>query len=97
MWPSLLAAILVGSGSAPASPPSRIVVTSDRTGLQQLYSVEPSGHGLAQLTFGTGRGLPVASPDGRFVAAIDPSGLWVMRADGSGARRVARGETRSVF
>src|SRR5919204_6540249 len=112
MWGALAAALLVGSAPAtpappdPVSPPSRIVFASARTGVAQLYSVEPSGGGLAQLTFGAGNwGFPVPSPDGRFVAAfrgpelwLQYTGaltqaprpeLWLMRADGSGARLVS--------
>jgi hypothetical protein len=105
MWPALTAAVLLMAPPPDplAPPPSRIVFASARTGVAQLYSMEPSGAGLAQLTFGTGNwGFPVPSPDGRFVAAFRGPELWVqytgdltqgprpelwlMRADGSGAR-----------
>src|SRR5437588_12769059 len=90
MWSALAAAVVLGSSHASASPPSRIVFASSRTGVSQLYSVEPSGKGLAQLTFGAG-GWEQRQPssNGRFVAALRRSELWVMRADGSGARLVA--------
>src|SRR2546423_11831245 len=62
---------------APAPPPSRIVFASPPTGVAQLYSVEPSGEGLAQLTFGAGNwSFPVPSPDGHFVAAFRGPELW---------------------
>ena len=91
MWPALAAALLVGSGSsALASQPSRVVFTSARTGVAQLYSVSPSGGGLAQLTFGkTDWGPPVPSPDGRFVAALRNGWLFVMRPDGRDRRLLA--------
>ena len=106
MWAALVAAILLAPAPDPAPPASRIVFASARTGVAQLYSVEPSGDGLAQLTFGAGNwALPVPSPDGRFVAAFrgpelwSPYNgalvqaprpeLWVMRADGSGARLIS--------
>ena len=108
MWPALVAALLlrVPSPDPAAPPPSRIVFASARTGVAQLYSVERSGAGLAQLTFGAGNwGFPLPSPDGRFVAAfrgpelwLQYTGaltqaprpeLWLMRADGSGARLVS--------
>jgi WD40-like Beta Propeller Repeat len=108
MWPALTAAILLMAPPPDpvGPPPSRIVFASARTGVAQLYSMEPSGAGLAQLTFGLGNwSFPVPSPDGRFVAAFrapelwrqDPGGitqgppqeLWLMRADGSGARFVS--------
>jgi hypothetical protein len=108
MWPALTAAVLL-MAPAPnpsAPPPSRIVFASARTGVAQLYSGEPSGAGLAQLTFGAGNwGFPVLSPDGRFVAAFRGPDLWLpytgalvqaprpelwlMRADGGGARLVS--------
>jgi dipeptidyl aminopeptidase/acylaminoacyl peptidase len=90
MWGTLAAAFLLGSSSAPAVHPSRIVFASSRTGVAQLYSVEPSGHGLAQLTFGTGGwSAPLPSPDGRYVAAFRGSDLWLMQGDGRGARLLA--------
>ena len=90
MWSALAAAVVLGSSPAPASHPSRILFASSRTGVSQLYSVEPSGTGLAQLTFGAGGWQQrQPSPDGRYVAALRRSELWVMRADGSGARLVA--------
>jgi Tol biopolymer transport system component len=90
MWGALAAAILLGSRSTAASPPSRIVFASSRTAVSQLYSEEPSGEGLAQLTFGTGGwGAPLPSPDGRFVAAFRGPQLWLMQGDGHGARLLA--------
>jgi hypothetical protein len=105
MWGTLAAAVvlMVPPPDPVAPPPSRIVFASARTGVAQLYSMEPSGTGLAQLTFGAGNwGFPVPSPDGRFVAAFRGPDLWLpytgdltqaprpelwlMRADGSGAR-----------
>jgi Tol biopolymer transport system component len=90
MWSALAAAAVLGSSTAPTSQPSRIVFASSRTGVSQLYSVEPSGKGLAQLTFGAGGWQQrQPSPNGRFVAALRRSELWVMRADGSDARLLA--------
>jgi hypothetical protein len=108
MWPALIAAVLLmpPTPDPPGPPPDRIVFASARTGVAQLYSIEPSGAGLAQLTFGAGNwGYPVPSPDGRFVAAFrgptlwrislgelipaERPDLWLMRADGSGARFVS--------
>src|ERR687884_705874 len=90
MLSALAAAVVLPSSAAPTSHPSRLVFASSRTGLSQLYSVEPSGKGLAQLTFGAGGWQQrQPSPNGRFVAALRRSELWVMRADGSDARLVA--------
>ena len=91
MWGALAAAIVLGSSSPTATHPSRIVFVSSRTSVAQLYSVEPSGRGLAQLTFGPGGwSKPLPSPDGRFVAAFRGNHeLWLMRGDGRDARLVA--------
>ena len=51
MWAAIAAVIALGTAPAPAPPPTRIVFASARTAVAQLYSVEPSGEGLAQLTF----------------------------------------------
>ena len=90
MWTTLLAAALL-TGSKPKPPAPRVVFADARTGVAQLYSVQPSGRGLAQLTFGgsTDWRSPAASPDGRFVAALRGQQLWVMRPDGSLARLLA--------
>jgi WD40-like Beta Propeller Repeat len=92
MWGALAAAIVLGSSSAPATQPSRVVFVSSRTSVSQLYSVEPSGRGLAQLTFGPGGwSSPLPSPDGRFVAAFRGDELWLMRGDGRSARLLGTG------
>src|SRR5919206_3925979 len=83
MWAALVAAILLAPAPDPAPPASRIVFASPRTGVAQLYSVEPTGDGLAQLTFGAGNwGFPVPSPDGQFVAAFRGPELWRQVPDG---------------
>jgi Tol biopolymer transport system component len=62
---------------------------------QQIYSVEPNGAGLAQLTFEPEAASdPLPSPDGRWIAFIrlpspNAPSIWVMRADGRGQRRLA--------
>ena len=97
MWGALAAAILLGSSSTAASQPSRIVFASARTTVSQLYSEEPSGAGLAQLTLGAGGwGAPLPSPDGRFVAAFRGSQLWLMQGDGRGARLLTESATTSL-
>src|SRR5919201_5249533 len=97
MWGALAAAFVLGSSSAAATQPSRIVFVSSRTTVSQLYSVEPSGRGLAQLTFGRGGwGAPLPSPDGRFVAAFRGSELWLMRGDGRSARLIATNASYSL-
>jgi hypothetical protein len=90
MWAALIATALF-AGSTPQPPAPRVVFADARTGVSQLYSVQASGRGLAQLTFGgsTDWTSPAASPDGRFVAALHGQQLWVMRPDGSAARMLA--------
>jgi Tol biopolymer transport system component len=101
MVAALAAALVLAPGpvvdSDPAPQPSRIVFASARTTVSQLYSVPPTGEGLAQLTFGAGGWKsPVPSPDGRFVAAFHGYELWLMRPDGSGARLLAAPVTGGV-
>src|SRR5436305_14810976 len=90
MWAALVAALLFAPPPDSAPTPSRIVFASKRTAVSQLYSVEPSGKGLAQLTFGTGGWeRPIPSPDGRYVVASRGADVWLLRADGSDARSIA--------
>jgi hypothetical protein len=94
MWAALVAGLVLGRVPDLEPVPSRIVFASSRTTVSQLYSVEPSGGGLAQLTFGAeGFAAPLASPDGRLIAAVRGGDLWVMRADGSDQRLLARAVT----
>jgi Lipoprotein LpqB beta-propeller domain len=94
MWAALIAAFVAGSVPAHATQPSRIVFANALTGVSDIYSIEPSGQGLAQLTFGTDEWIaPVPSPDGRRLAAFrrvseGANELWIMRADGLRARAV---------
>lgn len=90
MWAALASAIVLGSSSAPATQPSRIVFVTSRTNVAQLYSVDASGQGLAQLTFGPGGwSAPLPSPDGRYVAAFRAGALWLMQGDGRDMRLLA--------
>ena len=91
MWAALVAVLLLAPPPDSAPTPSRIVFASKRTAVSQLYSVEPSGKGLAQLTFGTvDWDQPFPSPDGRYVIALRQADLWLLRADGRDARLIAR-------
>jgi hypothetical protein len=88
------------SGTSP-----RLLLSSNRTGFDQIYAVGGSTGRLAQLTFGPdGSIAPVPSPDGRRIAFgriplagydLRDAELWVMRADGSGQRRVLEGHFTS--
>ena len=89
-------------GAAAGGP--RILYASDWSGHTQIYAVDPTRRAEpAQLTFGRGEAFhPVPSPNGRRVAylvadvfearapALRSGGaLWVARANGSSARRLA--------
>jgi Tol biopolymer transport system component len=72
---------------------SRILFMSDRSGNWDIYSMNPDGSGLVQLTDLPGvDGLATASPDGNNIAFLtDRDGVWslyVMRPDGSEVRKL---------
>ena len=72
---------------------SRILFMSDRAGSWDIYSMNPDGSELLQLTNLAGvEGLATASPDGGNIAFLtDQDGVWsfyVMRPDGSELRKL---------
>jgi hypothetical protein len=83
--------------SAPREQASRLVFAATVAYVggepqTQIYALEPSGRGLAQLTFGAApASTPVPSPDGRRIAFERGSSIWVMRPNGSGKRLLAPG------
>jgi Tol biopolymer transport system component len=92
--------VLVSVGGASASNSSRgwrLLFSSARTGVAQVYSIEPSGARLTQLTFGTTDACePVPSPDGRHVIytggdSCTGETLHLTSADGRGDRVVGNG------
>ena len=98
---ALLASFLVaGAGpSATAVVPGsngRITFASDRDGDFEIYSIEPDGTGLVQLTTNTvDDDDPSWSPDGTRIAFVRTGScvtackaIWVMDADGSGQTAV---------
>jgi Tol biopolymer transport system component len=70
----------------------RLVFAATVVGRQaQIYSIDPSGRGAAQLTVASQSSSdPVPSPDGTQVAFERQGSLWVMRLDGRGQRLLAR-------
>lgn len=56
-----------------------------------LYVMNPDGTGTVRLTSGCNYtyGSPVYSPDGTRIAFATGAGIWVMRADGTGAVQLA--------
>jgi TolB protein len=79
------------SSDAPAWSPdgTRIAFGSNRIGGEQIWVLRLRDHQLRQLTQGpTQSYTPVWSPDGRRIAVWRSGYIWVIRADGSHARRV---------
>lgn len=88
---SLAAATVLAPSSGSTPLETRLLFASNRTGVWQIYSVRRSGGGLVQLTFGAvGSRAPRPSPDGRRVLFARGADLWIMRANGLGARRLLR-------
>lgn len=56
----------------------------------EVFSVNPDGSDLRQLTAGGGR-EPVLSPDGSTIAYMAPEGLMLMNPDGSNQRLIGEG------
>ena len=79
-------------GAAVHPRPMRLVFAATVVGrVSQIYSIDSSGRGAAQLTFGSQSSSdPVPSPDGAHVAFERGGSLWVMRPDGRGQRLLAR-------
>jgi Tol biopolymer transport system component len=65
----------------------RLVFTRGRIG---LFTIGLDGRGLRRLTTGVSDEHPVYSPNGRRIAFVRNDRLFVMRADGSGARLLRR-------
>jgi len=93
----LVAAVLPCAGSgAPKTQTSRLVFAATVAYVggepqSQIYSLEATGRGAAQLTSGTEAATaPVPSPDGRHIAFGRDRALWVMRPNGSGQRLLTR-------
>ncbi len=53
-----------------------------------IYTIEPDGTGLQQLTTGSGDSGPRWSPNGKDIAYNDNGNLWIMHANGSHQRRI---------
>ena len=81
----------VSDGYPSASPDgARIAFQSDRSGAEQIYTMNAEGGDLRQLTQAKlGARTPKWSPDGREIVYTtgtdETSDIWLMNADGSGA------------
>ncbi len=95
---AVASAVLVSAELAEAALPGRngpIVFSSDRDGDFEIFRIETNGKGLRKLTSNhTWDECPAWSPDARKITfsrlRAYGSDLWVMRADGSRARRLLR-------
>jgi Tol biopolymer transport system component len=85
------------------SPDGRfLLVSSERSGVSQIYRSDADGNGSVQLTklFGVTVGSPVWSPDGPrivFDARVDANpDIWVMDEEGNNPRRVTTEPSEDV-
>src|SRR5436190_5342281 len=93
---ALLGSLVPSAGAGAAERPvPRIVFSAEApvVGDEQIYSIEPSGRRIAQLTVGPGTASdPQPSPDGRWIAFLRhesiSTSIWVMRPNGSGQREI---------
>ena len=84
----------VGHESTPTSGPSQITFHSDRSGDNEIYTIDPDGSNLTRLTTDPGSDMnPAWSPDGSKIAfQSSRSGnneIYIMDADGSNQRRLS--------
>jgi TolB protein len=104
---ALVATTLPARATAPG-PDGRIAFASDRSGpgTQNIYSIEPDGTGLTQLTFLTAdqgaASEPSWSPDGKSIVFTlggqdSPSRIWIVNADGSNPHPLFAESGRSDF
>ena len=68
-----------------------IAYQSDRSGGIQIWTLTLSSRRQRQLTRGVTSQMPDFSPSGRQIAFVRRGGIWVMGADGRGARAIGSG------
>lgn len=73
----------------PITTAQRIVFAARHEGVSNLYSMDPDGTGLSQLTDHPGEeSYPAWSPDRTRIAFIRDEQLWVMNSNGTGATQL---------
>ncbi len=76
----------------PSWSPDGKWIAFDRSGFGEIWKVHSDGRGLTRITSGAGAASPAWSPDGKTIAftrvANGHGQFWLMRADGSGTRRL---------
>jgi len=85
------AALTLAAAAQAAFPGAngRIAFSSDRSGTQDIWSINPDGSDPVQLTSDPGiETTPAWSPDGLRIAYSRDSEIWVMNADGSNKVRL---------
>jgi hypothetical protein len=58
-----------------------------------IHTIDVNGENMAQLTHGGGCDYPVWSPDGQYIAYRKNGMFWIMRSDGSEAKRLLKAGT----
>jgi TolB protein len=91
----VLALLIASSGPAAAAFPGRsgkIAFSSDAGGSADILVMNADGSGRENLTTGAGEDTdPAWSPDGRRLAFVREGAVFLIRADGSGLKRVTAG------
>ena len=87
---ALLVAAAGPAGAAFPGQNGKIAFVSNRAGSNDIFSANPDGSGLVNLTATAGVDEldPAWSADGRRLAFARAGSLWVMNADGSGQRQL---------
>jgi len=90
----LITSVAFATGGALAGKGNgRIAFVSNRENVEKIYTMNPDGSGLTQLTGGPHQLQPAWSPDGTKIAYMDrlkdETALYLMKADGSDSRLLA--------